>query len=59
MRSRAPAMSAGKRNQPRATALESLRANVIVGRARAHLSQDALAERAGISRPTVSRIERG
>ncbi|MBV8580090.1 MAG: helix-turn-helix transcriptional regulator, partial [Candidatus Eremiobacteraeota bacterium] len=32
---------------------------LIVGRARARLSQEALAERAGISRPTVSRIERG
>jgi transcriptional regulator with XRE-family HTH domain len=43
----------------RATALEALRANVIVGRARARLSQEQLAERAGISRPTISRIERG
>ena len=52
-------MSTTTRNQPRATGLESLRANLIAGRARARLSQDALAERAGISRPTVSRIERG
>ena len=45
---------------PRASpALEALRVNVIVGRAKARLSQEALAERAGISRPTVSRIERG
>lgn len=42
----------------RAPALEALRANVIVGRARARLSQDQLAERAGVSRPTISRIER-
>lgn len=46
-------------NQARAPALEALRANVIVGRARARLSQEGLAARAGISRPTVSRIERG
>jgi transcriptional regulator with XRE-family HTH domain len=39
--------------------MESLRVNVIVGRARARLSQEQLAARAGISRPTVSRIERG
>jgi len=43
----------------RAPALETLRANIIVGRARARLSQQDLAERAGISRPTISRIERG
>jgi transcriptional regulator with XRE-family HTH domain len=42
----------------RAPALETLRVNIIVARARAHLSQEQLAERAGISRPTVSRIER-
>ncbi len=41
-----------------ASALEALRANVIVGRARARLSQEQLAERAGVSRPTISRIER-
>jgi transcriptional regulator with XRE-family HTH domain len=40
------------------TALEALRVNVIVGRAKARLSQDQLAERAGVSRPTISRIER-
>lgn len=44
---------------PRAPALEALRVNVIVGRAKARLSQDQLAQRAGISRPTLSRIERG
>jgi transcriptional regulator with XRE-family HTH domain len=45
---------------PRASpAREALRVNLIVGRARARLSQQAFAERAGISRPTVSRIERG
>ena len=42
----------------RASALESLRINVIVERARARLSQDDLAKRAGVSRQTVSRIER-
>jgi transcriptional regulator with XRE-family HTH domain len=46
-------------NPARAPALETLRVNVIVGRARARLSQQQLAERAGISRPTVSRLERG
>lgn len=43
----------------RAPALEALRVNVILGRARSRLSQDQLAERAGVSRPTISRIERG
>lgn len=43
----------------RLPALEALRVNVIIGRARARLSQEQLAERAGVSRPTVSRIERG
>lgn len=43
----------------RTPALEALRANIIFGRARTQLSQEALAERAGISRPTISRIERG
>lgn len=42
----------------RAPALETLRANLIFGRARAHLSQGQLADRAGVSRPTISRIER-
>jgi transcriptional regulator with XRE-family HTH domain len=46
-------------NRARAPALEALRANVIVGRARTRLSQEALAKRAGVSRPTISRIERG
>jgi transcriptional regulator with XRE-family HTH domain len=40
------------------SALESLRINVIVERARARLSQGELAERAGVSRQTISRIER-
>lgn len=43
----------------RAPALEALRVNVIVGRARSRLSQEQLAERAAVSRPTISRIERG
>lgn len=42
----------------RLPALEALRVNVIIGRARVRLSQEQLAERAGVSRPTVSRIER-
>jgi transcriptional regulator with XRE-family HTH domain len=43
----------------RAPALEILRVNIILERARTRLSQEDLAQRAGISRPTVSRIERG
>jgi transcriptional regulator with XRE-family HTH domain len=43
----------------RAPALEALRVNTIVGRARCRLSQEDLADRAGVSRPTISRIERG
>jgi len=42
----------------RVPALEILRVNLIVERARKRLSQGELAARAGISRPTVSRIER-
>ena len=42
----------------RPPALEALRVNVIVGRARARLSQSELAKRAGLSRPTISRLER-
>ncbi len=44
---------------PRIPAQEILRINTIVGRARTHLSQEQLAERADVSRPTISRIERG
>lgn len=45
--------------QPRAPAArEVLRSNVILGRAKARFSQDELAERSGVSRPTISRIER-
>jgi transcriptional regulator with XRE-family HTH domain len=40
-------------------AVEALRVNVVVERAIAQLSQAQLAERAGISRPTLSKIERG
>ena len=43
----------------RNSALEALRVNLVVERARALLSQDMLAHRAGVSRPTLSRIERG
>jgi len=42
----------------RPPALEALRVNVIVGRARARLSQSDLARKAGLSRPTISRLER-
>ncbi|GAC1358366.1 MAG: hypothetical protein NVSMB31_18780 [Vulcanimicrobiaceae bacterium] len=42
----------------RAPALEALRVNVILGRARTQLSQQQLAERAQTSRPTISKIER-
>ena len=45
-------------NHARAPALEALRVNLIVGRAKARLSQGQLAERAGVSRPTISRLER-
>jgi transcriptional regulator with XRE-family HTH domain len=44
--------------RPRAPALEDLRVNLIVGRARARLSQEDLAERSGVGRATISRIER-
>ncbi len=40
-------------------AVEALSVNVVVERAFARLSQAQLAERAGISRPTLSKIERG
>lgn len=45
-------------NRCRNSAMEALRVNLIVGRARAKLSQTELAERSGVSRPTISRIER-
>jgi len=41
-----------------ASALETLRVNLIVERARARFSQTELAQRAGVARPTISRIER-
>jgi transcriptional regulator with XRE-family HTH domain len=40
-------------------AVEALSVNVVVERAFARLSQAQLADRAGISRPTLSKIERG
>lgn len=43
----------------RAPALEDLRVNLIVERARARLSQQDLADRSGVGRNTISRIERG
>jgi transcriptional regulator with XRE-family HTH domain len=39
--------------------MEALRVNLIIGRARARFSQEDLATRAGVGRPTISRIERG
>ncbi len=53
-------MTASVSHPPRAPAraLEVLRVNIIVERARARLSQADLAERAGVARPTISRIER-
>jgi transcriptional regulator with XRE-family HTH domain len=42
----------------RAPAREILRANIIIKRAQKRFSQTDLAERAGVSRPTISRIER-
>ncbi|GAC1548101.1 MAG: hypothetical protein NVS2B17_32660 [Candidatus Velthaea sp.] len=43
----------------RASAMEILRANVTVGRARAGFSQEDLAQRSKVGRATISRIERG
>lgn len=39
-------------------ALEALRVNLIVGRAQARISQEELAKKSGVSRPTISRLER-
>lgn len=50
--------TAATTHSARAPALEALRVNVIVGRAKARLSQDELAQRANVSRQTISRIER-
>ena len=46
-------------DRSRSAAQEALGANVVSFRARKRLSQSALAERARVSRPTISRIERG
>jgi transcriptional regulator with XRE-family HTH domain len=43
----------------RAPSSETIRVNIIVGRVRARLSQEHLAERSGVGRATISRIERG
>lgn len=40
-------------------ALDALRENIVVYRARAGLSQVELADRAGVSRPVVSKMEQG
>lgn len=53
-----PNMKSTAPSKTRAPALEALRVNLIIGRARARLSQGQLAERARVSRPTISRIER-
>ncbi len=43
----------------RSPAMEALEANVILARARARVSQIQLAERSGVSRATISKIETG
>lgn len=48
-----------RKRQARPSAMEALRVNLIVGRAREKISQAELAEMASVSRPTISRIERG
>jgi transcriptional regulator with XRE-family HTH domain len=48
-----------RKRQTGPSAMETLRVNLIVARARAKLSQVELAEMALVSRPTISRIERG
>jgi transcriptional regulator with XRE-family HTH domain len=49
---------AASTSSARGTALEALRVNVVVGRAKARLSKAELAHRANVSRQTISRIER-
>jgi transcriptional regulator with XRE-family HTH domain len=46
-------------NRPDRVARDALRLNLVFRRAKLRLSQTALAERAGISRPVVSDIEQG
>ena len=41
------------------TAMETLRKNVVRKRAEKSVSQSTLADRAGVSRPTISKIEQG
>ncbi len=48
-----------RKRQTRPSAMEALRVNLIVARARAKISQAELAAKASVSRPTISRIERG
>jgi transcriptional regulator with XRE-family HTH domain len=52
------AASASDSTRAPESALEILRINLVVERAHARLSQTELAERAGVARPTISRIER-
>lgn len=47
------------KSKTRPSAMEALRVNLIVARARAKISQVELGEMASVSRPTISRIERG
>lgn len=51
--------SSARRERSRSSALESLGINVIVLRAHKRFSQTDLAKRSGVSRVTISRIERG
>jgi len=50
-------MSGNDSDTARKSAIETLALNVIVGRARARISQSELAERTGLSRATISNIE--
>jgi transcriptional regulator with XRE-family HTH domain len=47
------------RVKPRPSTRENIRANLIVARARARLTQAELAELAGVARQTISELERG
>jgi transcriptional regulator with XRE-family HTH domain len=51
--------AAQQRSPAKSPALEVLGGNVVVARARARISQVELAERSGLSRATISKIENG